>query len=308
MSGNPHPRDRDRTVSDIRDFLLRAESLPSPQGTAAKLIELAADANASMDDVLRVVQTDPALAGYVLSAARASRFHGMSEGLDLRRAVLRLGLDLVRAHAIALSLVNQRGRTQCVGFDYPGFWIGSLHAAILMERLAGHCAALRGADAFSLGLLGGIGRLALATAVPAEYSALLAQAQLAHGDLAALERERFGFDHHELSAVLLADWHVPTALADVVYWQRDPEGGGFAPGSKPHTLAGALQLACALSQAALAGGDDELAAATLRATILGIDPATMREVLAESMPALNAWAALVGLPVPRPGAADSGTT
>lgn len=287
-------------VGDIRRFLLGAESLPTPHGTAIKLMEFARDPDTPMTEILRVVQSDPALTGFVLRAASAARFHGANEGLDLRRSVLRLGMDTIRSRALALSLVNQRGRTSCAGFDYTGFWLSSLHTGILMESLSLYCEGLDCHDNFSLGLLGSIGRLAFATATPAEYARLLEQAPAPQDDISSLERASFGFDHHELSSVLLADWGIPTVFAEVVYWQSDPEGGNFTPGSRQHLLASALQLATSLSHLTLGTRvpDGEYEAAVLRAAILGLAEPSMRAIVSESLPQLNDWARLVGLPVP----------
>ncbi|HRP96206.1 MAG TPA: HDOD domain-containing protein [Rhodocyclaceae bacterium] len=295
-------RSRRQVVGDIRRYLLAAEALPTPHGTAAKLIEIARDERASLDDSVRVLRSDPALTGFVLRAARAARFGATPAGLDLKGAVQRLGLDVIRAHALALSLISQPARPHCPGFDYTRFWIGALHKAVLTEALVRHGVARAAGDAFSLGLLADVGRLAFATASPRAYATVLAQTAGRDDELAARERTTFGFDHHELSAVLLADWQLPIALADVVYWQRDPEGGGATAGSTQHRLAGVLQLAEALSRGALDaghdGGDDALALAALRAAILGLEADTMHQILADSLPALRDWTGLVGLPVP----------
>lgn len=287
-------------IGDIRQFLLDAESLPTPHGTALKLMEFARDPDTPITEILRVIQSDPALTGFVLRAASAVRFHGANEGLDLRRSVLRLGLDTIRSRAVALSLVNQRGSTPCAGFDYPGFWLTSLHTGILMESLSLYCEGLDCHDNFSLGLLSNIGKLTFATAAPADYAHLLEQAPPPHDNTAALERAAFGFDHHELSSVLLADWGIQTVFAEVVYWQSDPEGGNFTPGSRQHLLASALQLAAGLSHLTLgtcvAEGEYEIT--VLRAAILGLAEPSMRGIVSESLPQLNDWARLVGLPVP----------
>lgn len=300
MTRDTPQKTQPEVVRDIREFLLGAEALPSPQGTALKLVEIAQAPNASIDDVVRVVKTDPALTGFVLQAAASARFHGMKGTLDLNRAVQRLGLSVIRSHALALSLISRRMTLRCAGFDYDRFWVGALHTAILAEALAQDCNVRSAIDTFSLGLLADIGRLAFATATPDDYARVLVAAQAAPEDLSALERQAFGFDHHELSSVLLADWQLPTAMADLVYWQSDPEGGGFAAGSAAYQLVSVLQLARSLSDQALNSqpDPDALSSATLRAAILAIDRADMETSLAGSVNALKAWTTLVGLPMP----------
>lgn len=295
-------RDPDETIGNIRRFLLEAEALPSPKGTALRLSELARDPNASIEAITQVISSDPALAGFVLRAANAARFADGEHLMDLNRAVVRLGVAVVRSHALALSLIKEGMSGQCARFDYDSFWTASLLVASLMEGLARRNGELPPGDAFVLGLLARIGRLAFATAAPAEYAGVLERQAEASAPLEALEQHAFGFDHHELSAVLLADWGLPTALADVVYWQCDPEGGGFAPESRPYRQTGALQLASSLADCCLAPQDNQLDAGTvyLRAAVLELSAEEVTALTETALADVREWVSLVGLPLPAP--------
>ncbi|MDX5445714.1 MAG: HDOD domain-containing protein [Zoogloeaceae bacterium] len=293
-------RPQHEVVRDIRNFLVSADALPSPQGTALRIVEMARDPDSSLEDIVSVVKTDPALTGFVLRAASAARFHAMRGTANVQTAVQRLGLNAVRSHALVLSLISQSAKLHCEGFNYHHFWVSSLHTGILTEAFALAAHNQSADDTFSLGLLSSIGMLAFATAEPAEYARLLSFARTSRSEIEPLEREVFGFDHHELSAVLLVDWQLPTSTADIIYWQRDPEGGGFAAGSTPYLLTCVLRLANSLSSHVLdpADGGDHLAMARLRAAILELEPALVQEVLSESLVALREWTHLVSLPMP----------
>ena len=300
MKESTNLRDRDEVAGSIRDFLLAAESLPSPRGAALQLLELSRDPDTSIDAVVRVIRSDPALSGFVLRAASAARFGRLERALDLHQAVVRLGMNIVRAHALALSLAGHRPNTGSVRFDYQAFWTGALLDAAVMEALARHRGDLPTAEAFTLGLLSDIGKLAFATAKPDDYDRVLERGAACHDDLDAFEREVFGFDHRELSAVLLADWGIPTALADVVYWQCDPEGGGFAEDSRAYRLASGLQFASRLARTCLAAQPDpeSVDAVYLRGAVLELAPEESRALATEALSELPEWTALVGLPEP----------
>lgn len=299
-SGSTGQRPRHEVVHDIRAFLVAAETLPSPQGTALKIADMARDPDVSLEEVIRVIKTDPALTGFVLRAASAARFHAMRGTASVQTAVQRLGLNAIRSHALVLSLIAHSSRLRCEGFDYQQYWVDSLHTGILTERLALAAHSQSANDTFSLGLLSDIGMLAFATAEPETYARLLALARHSRQDIAALEREQFGFDHNELSAVLLVDWQLPTTMADIIYWQRDPEGGGFAPDSTPYLLACVLRLAHSLNRYLFdpTHAEEHLANARLRATILEMDFELVRQTLSESLNSLREWTQLVGLPMP----------
>lgn len=296
------PRNPDDTRGRIRRFILDAEALPSPKGAALRLIELARDPDASIDETVRVIQTDPALTGFVVRAANAARFGGIERTLDVKRAVVRVGMQMVRAHALAISMIRDHKKLRCKHFDYTRFWTESLYTAVLMDKLAERYREFRPGEAFVLGLLAGVGRLAFATAAPDDYGVVLARAAARGVPLELLEQEAFGFDHHELSAVLLADWGVPTELADVVYWQCDPEGGGLKPDSRPYRLAGVLQLAAGLAAEAVAAPEQDGASGIvyLRAALLELDPADMAALTAQALVELREWLQLIGLPPLQP--------
>jgi HD-like signal output (HDOD) protein len=307
MNDRISSRTRNETVGNIRDFLLAAESLPSPRGAALQLIELSRDPETSVDAVVRVIRSDPALSGFVLRAASAARFGRTDRALDLKHAVVRLGMNIVRAHALALSLAGYRPQTGSARFHYHAFWTSALLSAVVMEALARHRGDLPAAEAFTLGLLSDIGKLAFATAASAAFDRVLERSAAEPDALDRIEREVFGFDHHELSAVLLADWGIPTSLADVVYWQCDPEGGGFAAESRSYRLACGLQFASRLAETCLAAqpDPDSVAAVYLRGAILDFSPDDSRALASEALSELPAWTELVGLPKPKIAALPS---
>lgn len=301
MSDSASPRDRVQVTGNIREFLLAADELPSPRGAALQLIELARDPEVNIDAVVRVIRSDPALTGFVLRAATAARFGRTERPLDLRQSVVRLGMNIVRAHAVALSLVSNKPKVLSRRFDYTSFWTASLLNAAVMEALARQRGDLPAAEAFTLGLLSDVGLLAFATAAPGSYDLALDRAAQSSDPIELVEQKTFGFDRHELSAVLLADWGIPTSLADVVYWQCDPEGGGFQPDSRSYRLASGLQLAGLLAQTCLGGASapDALPTIYLRAAILELSPDEVRDLAAEALAELPVWTGLVGLPKPK---------
>ncbi|MBA4743376.1 MAG: HDOD domain-containing protein, partial [Azoarcus sp.] len=285
MNTDSIARPRHEVSRDIRRFLARATQLPGPQGTSLRLIELAQDPTAGLGEIVAVIRSDPALAAFVLRAAATARYRPLRGTLSLEIAVQRLGLCAIRVHALVLSLIPQCERMRCEGFNYHRFWITSMHTALLAEALAERIVKRAADDGFTLGLLAGVGRLAFATAEPDEYGRLLAFARKSGTDIETLERETFGFDHAEFSAVLFTDWTLPTSMADIIYWQRDPEGGGFTPGSTQALLAGCLCLARVLAERLCTDDADGTlrAIARRRAATLGIGPDELQRVFETSM-------------------------
>ena len=212
-----------------------AGKLPSPKGVALAIMEISRREDASLTEVARVVQTDPALSGRMLrlanSAARAGRAIA-----SVNEAILHLGLNTVRNLAMGFSLVDQYPQGPCQGFDYAKFWSHSLLMAVSCQELAAEIRVGTPDELFACGLLAQIGQLAMATVYPGEYTAILDRA--AEGEtLLTLEREILEVDHNEFSAAILNDCGMPKALAEPLYYHEAPEQSGFAEGSRPYQLA-----------------------------------------------------------------------
>jgi two-component system, cell cycle response regulator len=192
------------------DELKITNQLPSPSGVALAVLRLGESDDASIAEITRVMQTDPALCGRLLKVANSA---GMARGraaASVGDAVNQLGTRMVRSIALGFSLVSQHRRGACRGFDYKRFWSHSLAMAISAQTAAKRLGKLPPHEAFTCGLLAQVGRLALACVFPDAYSDILAQVQAGNStDLHQLESSHFAIDHHEMTGSLLRDWGLP---------------------------------------------------------------------------------------------------
>ncbi|MDN5752389.1 MAG: HDOD domain-containing protein, partial [Nitrosospira sp.] len=216
--------------------------LPSPKGVALAIMEICRRDDATMAEIAKVVQTDPALSARLIRLANLAAHAGRpvaSTGRPVAAipdALMRLGLAAVRMLALGFSLVDQYPNGPCRTFDYPQFWSHSLLMAVASQELAGHFRGGSPDELFACGLLARIGCLALATVYPVEYAELLAQ-QDAGRTLLELERQRLHVDHNELTITILTDCGFPTAFMEPVGHHEAPEASGFSEGSRAHQLA-----------------------------------------------------------------------
>jgi two-component system cell cycle response regulator len=86
--------------------------LPSPKGVALAVMEMSRREEATLDEVARVVQTDPALSSRLLRLCNAAA-NGGRPVASIREAVLRLGMTAVRQLAMGFSLVDQHLQGPC---------------------------------------------------------------------------------------------------------------------------------------------------------------------------------------------------
>ncbi|MDP1774513.1 MAG: diguanylate cyclase [Methylobacter sp.] len=194
--------------------LKAADRLPSPSGTALAIMQLVQQSDATLQQVSRLVKVDPALSGRILRFANSAAFGARRPIADVQTAVMMMGMQTVRNFALSLSLIGNNSKGHCAGFDYEAYWSRSLAMSVSIAAITAREVTVIPAESFTLGLLGDIGSLALATAWADIYDECLSAAK--GKQLLALERERFAIDHNTLSLMLLADWGFPEIFLDAL--------------------------------------------------------------------------------------------
>jgi diguanylate cyclase (GGDEF)-like protein len=191
-----------------------AERLPSPSGTALLIMQLVQKETTSTQQLSELVKVDPALTSRILSFANSAAFGARRPIAAVNDAVIMMGMQSVRNFALSLSLVNNNRGNHCPGFDYDTYWARALAMAVAIAGITARERTATPEEAFTLGLLSDIGKLALATAWSDVYGECIRTAQ---GDsLLQLEQERFATDHKALTLMLLLDWGLPSLFIDAL--------------------------------------------------------------------------------------------
>jgi len=224
-----------------------AHALPSPTGVALELLRLAGDENATIEAITTAVESDPAVSGRLLKLVN-SPFAGVPRRItSVSLAVRLLGMRTVKNLALGLSLVSNNRSGRCRTFDYERFWSESLARAVAARAIASLRKDFPPDEAFTTGLLSQVGRLALATVRPDEYTRVLefVDANDARG-LTGAERTAFGIDHDELSAEMMADWRVQDIFCEAVRAQGAPQAEPTGD-TRAHQFARIVHLAGAVA-------------------------------------------------------------
>ena len=227
--------------------------LPSPKGAALAVMRLTQKEDVSIAELVRAVQTDPALVGRLIKAANAPEVGAERPVAAVQDALILLGAPTVRYLALSFSLLNAHRSGLCANFNYGRFWSHSLACAVAAQAVAAQVRAAPPEEAFSVGLLCRIGELSLATVFPEEYSRLLGQARDDRTvALGTLEQNAFAMTHADLTVAILQDWGLPRMFVDPVFAHEAPEGANFPPDSRSYRLTWTLALARLIADVCLA--------------------------------------------------------
>ncbi|MFA5985336.1 MAG: diguanylate cyclase [Methylococcaceae bacterium] len=200
--------------------LKATDRLPSPSGTALAIIKLINRNNVSAQEIAKVVKMDPALTARLLAFANSATFGLIRPVVSIQDAIMLIGMATVSKFALTLSLVGKYKEGACNGFDYTLYWSKSLLFGVTISAIMSRDRTVPPEEAFTLGILADVGRLALATAWPDLYAecAIMADPK----QLAAREQELFAIDNNSLTIMLLKDWGLPPIFLDGLRQSRMP--------------------------------------------------------------------------------------
>jgi HD-like signal output (HDOD) protein len=196
-------------VIHAADLVDEIGSLPS---AAASIVGLTVDPDCAVDDLVRAIGADPAMAMRFMALANSAAVARGREIRDLRGALVRLGLRRVRNVALLTAAHDMMPADGLPGFDAEAFWRFNLAVAACTAALAAESGSAAPEDAWLSGLLQGVGVAVLARRQPDALVHALAVARADGLPLAAAERRVLGFDHAEVGARLAEAWRLPVVL------------------------------------------------------------------------------------------------
>jgi two-component system cell cycle response regulator len=287
------------TQNSILEKLKISGRLPTPKGIALEVINLTKQEDIFSHEIVRLISADPALCLRVIKAANVLVGNPSRPVVTINDAVTILGFRALRQLVLGIALIADYQQGPCKQFNYSYFWAHSLLSGIAVRHLAARSRLAAAEEIFTLGLLGGIGRLALATVYPAEFGAILEHAgQVTLDELYSKEREKFGFEQAEVSAAILADMNFPTIFQRLIHDYPQPQNSGVAEGSREWKLMNLLHVASLIADVCLADKNGQIKLAKkLKAEVvqLAIEESFIIEVAEKCAHDWPEWAALLNM-------------
>jgi HD-like signal output (HDOD) protein len=256
--------------------------LPSVPDIVIKLQKTLSDENVTNDTVVRVVGSEPMLAGKLMNMANSAALNASGRKIaDLRQAVARVGFNIVRSAALTFAVEQLRRSPEFKHLEGPldGLWKNSVQIAALSHVIARRFTSLNGDTALLAGLMHNVGRIYILTRA-SKHPSLVAD-PLTYNSIV---RDW----HTNVSKALLENWRVADEIVEAVagYEDMDREQRG------PVTLTDVLSLATLVERnrdGAEMGAPDDLLIKGLRRLQLSMrDCHTVIDESAEEIAALTA--------------------
>ncbi|MCW8859732.1 MAG: HDOD domain-containing protein [Deltaproteobacteria bacterium] len=202
------------------------KAVPMLSPSASRLLQITANPDHDLVEVVNLVKTDANLTARVLKVINSAAFGMANQITSIDRAIAYLGERIIISIAIGDSAGKLFGK-ELSGYEAAGgdLWKHDLRAAIAAREVV----AQSGLDistelAFTAGLLHDIGKALISDYLQGsvtEAVALISQEEQPHDYLAA-EKKLVGFDHTEAGYELAKAWQLPDELAEVIRYHHEP--------------------------------------------------------------------------------------
>ncbi len=200
----------DRVIKEIES----GHSLPVLSPVALKLVELAAEEDVTVQQLIQLIEKDPALSARLLRLANSALFYAPIPVASLNQAVMRIGFERLRLMALTLSLKDAFPLGKVGALDYEEFWKVSLFRAIISRTLANYVENVEPGEAFIAALLMEIGFLIFYDLFLKGKTELPKLQIEPLEELLEWETKNFGIDHRQIGAAALKHWRFPGEIIE----------------------------------------------------------------------------------------------
>ena len=259
--------------------------LPSFPEIAIRVRRVLSDEKSSIEQVVRVVGSEPALAARLLLIANSASLNRSGRPVnDLRTAINRLGYNMVRSASISFSMAQIRKSNKLSGLAHhlTDLWERSTAVAAFAYVLARNCTKVNPDEAMLTGMMHGIGKLYVLTRV------------IDHPELFAsntMLNQIIGEWHASIGKAILENWKFPESMAQAVGDQTDFSRTEEGPPDLSDVVAVAILMAShAADMPGLELALEDLGAAKR----LGLGESKLHEVMLESAAEVSALSQALG--------------
>ena len=211
--------------------------LPGFPHIVMRVQRVLSDPAADLGRIVRVIGGEPVLATQLMRMANSAALNpGATPVTDLRSAVARVGLDMVRSATIAFAVRQLRGAAALRGLESQlgELWKRSVQVASLSFVIARRLAPGMADTALLCGLLQGVGRLYILTRASRHRSLFR--------DAAAYEAIERAW-HLSIAAALLENWSMADEIVQAVQESENYERESRGPATLADVLMAGTLLA-----------------------------------------------------------------
>jgi HD-like signal output (HDOD) protein len=201
-------------MTQLIQLMRSLRSMPPLPDVAARVLAIVRNPEYSIDSLVAVVRTDPALTTRILKLCNSSLFGLSHPLLNVSDAVAYLGTrNLIKLLLVSCTADYFKNLPKNGYADPDTLWRQTLACAIACQSLADACGHDQPATAFTAGILHNLGRIAMVQVIDARtLERAAAELKLPESSLLEVERRVLGLDHAAASGIVAESWNLPVEL------------------------------------------------------------------------------------------------
>jgi HD-like signal output (HDOD) protein len=198
------------------DQILATSQLPALPQSALRLLQLSQNPDNGPNEFALPIESDPGLEGQVLKFVNSSYFGFAREISTIKLALALVGVRTIQNFALWSAVFSVVPNPKCGTLDIKVLWQDSLRRGLFARVTARKLGLKESEDLFTAALLQDMAIPVLAKELAASYEAVLVEAKGDNRRLAALESEKFGWDHAQAAENMAKRWSLPDAISKLI--------------------------------------------------------------------------------------------
>ncbi len=211
----------------LQRLVSKLGSLPSPPKLYMDLVTELKSKNASIRRVADCIAEDAGMVARLLRLVNSAFFGFPQRISDPHRAASLLGMTAVTSLVLSVKVFSEHDAATLKSLGLAGLMDHCLRVGNYAKAIAQHEGLCRQDvdDAFTAGLLHDVGRLVLATSLPAEYKKVADLVTRGRSSVSEAEWMTFGASHAEVGGYLLGLWGFPDSIVEALAFHHEPRVG-----------------------------------------------------------------------------------
>ncbi len=204
------------------------ENYPVPNKKAMEVYFISCREDTDYGELVESIREDPALTAKILKYLNTPMFRTLNNISTISIEALSLfGLPRIKEIALNVAVDFRDFEIKCEAFDYRNYYHDSLACAIAARNITSYVnktnpekCLFTPEQAYTVGLLSQVGKLAFAAVCPQPYNRMLLENSDGGGlELCEMEKMEFGIDHCDIAAEMLSEWNFPDSFCKAIKYQ-----------------------------------------------------------------------------------------
>ncbi|MGI9516408.1 MAG: HDOD domain-containing protein [Pirellulaceae bacterium] len=210
MTNPSLPANRETLLQRLQDL----DSVQPLPASALALLNACQNPNGQVDEVISIIETEPAIAARILAVANSPLYGYSRQITTIGHAVVILGSRNLSRLAASYAALKMFCENESSGKFREQLYRHSLGCASVARNLTQKDDGCDPDQAFLGGVLHDIGKLVMMQLLAADYSQLVGAAS--PQEILTLEQQAFGISHQEVGEFCARKWGFPAEISAVI--------------------------------------------------------------------------------------------